>query len=86
MSDKTPLERDIERNEMFRTPIGIKILIILLVAGFCAVGIYALDLKHDLSAKEQEIALIKDIFQEERVELIEELKRLELDRDDSEAR
>ena len=80
MRDKTPLERDIECHEMLRTPIGIKILIVLLVAGFCAVGIYAIDLKQDLSAKEQEIALIKDIFQKERVELIEELKRLEFDR------
>lgn len=86
MRDKTLLERDIECHEMLRTPIGIKILIVLLVAGFCAVGIYAIDLKQDLSAKEQEIALIKDIFQKERVELIEELKRLEFDRDDSESR
>ena len=82
MNDKTPLERDIECNEMLRTPIGIKILIVLLVSGFCAVGMYTLDLKQDLYAKEQEIALIKDIFQEERVELIEEIKRLEYERDD----
>jgi hypothetical protein len=86
MSDKTPLERDIECHELIKTPIGIKILIALLVAGFCAVGIYALDLKKNLSGKEQEIALIKDVFQKERAELIEELKRLELDRDDSESR
>jgi len=86
MSDKTPLERDIECHELLRTPIGIKILIVLLVAGFCVVGIYALDLKKDISGKEQEIALMKDIFQKERVELIEELKRLEFDRYDSEAR
>lgn len=85
MNDKTPLERDIECHEMLRTPTGIKILIVLLVTGFCAVGIYAIDLKKDLSAKEQEIALIKDIFQKERVELIEEIKRLEFDRDDSES-
>jgi len=86
MIGKTPLERDIECHEMLRTSIGIKILIVLLVAGFCAVGIYAIDLKQDLSRKEQEIALIKDVFQEERVELIEELKRVELDRGDSEYR
>lgn len=81
MSDKTPLERDIECHEMLRTPIGTKILIAILIVGFCAVGIYALDLKQDLSEKEQEIVLIKDIFQKERVELIGELKRLELDRE-----
>ncbi len=86
MSDKTPLERDIERYEMFRTPIGIKILIAILIAGFCAAGIYALDLRQNLSEKEQEIALIKDAFQKEKVELIGELKRLELDLDDLESR
>jgi len=76
MEDKTPLERDIERIELFKTPLSVKILLVLLIACVAVLGIYAIDLKKKVSAKEQEIAEMKDDFQDERLELIQEIRRL----------
>jgi len=80
MEDKTPLERDIERHELSRTPLKMKILILLLLIGLISVSIYSLKLRSMLRLKEQEISEIKEIFQKERVELISQIKRLSLER------
>jgi len=76
MDDKTPLERDIERNELFKTPLSIKVLVVFLIAGLAALGLYVMDLKQRMTMKEREIAEIKELFQEERLELIEEIRKL----------
>jgi hypothetical protein len=76
MDYKTPLERDIERIELFKTPLNIKVLIVLLIAGVAALGLHTMDLKRKMTMKEQEIAEIKELFQEERLELIEEIREL----------
>jgi cell division protein FtsL len=76
MDDKTPLERDIERNELFKTPLSIKVLVVLLIAGLAALGLYVIDLEQRMTMKEREIAEIKEHFQEERLELIEEIRKL----------
>jgi Tfp pilus assembly protein PilO len=76
MDYKTPLERDIERNELFKTPLSIKVLIVLLIAGLAALGLYTLNLKQEMTIKKQEIAEIKELFQEEKLESIEEIRKL----------
>jgi hypothetical protein len=76
MENKTSLERDIERIESFRTPLGVKVLIVLLIAGLAAVGFYALDLKRKMTMKENEIVEIRKASQEERLGLMEEIRKL----------
>jgi Tfp pilus assembly protein PilO len=76
MDYKTPLERDIERNELFKTPLSIKVLIVLLIAGLAALGLYTLNLKQEMTIKKQEIAEIKELFQEEKLDSIEEIRKL----------
>ena len=76
MNEKTPLERDIERNELFKTQLSIKVLIVLLIAGMAALGLYIMDLKQKMTMKEQEIAEIKELFQGERLGLMEEIRKL----------
>jgi|Deesub1362A_J573_1020465.scaffolds.fasta_scaffold06318_3 Tfp pilus assembly protein PilO len=80
MEDKTPLERDIERHELSRTPLKVKILIFLLLIGLLGVSFYSFKLRSMLQMKEQEISEIKEMFQKERVELISQMKRLSLER------
>lgn len=59
MSDKSDLERDIELHELYRVPSGVIILIAVLIISLCALSIYAIHLKKELSRKELEIILIK---------------------------
>lgn len=76
MEDKTPLERDIERIELFKTPLSIKALLVFVIACLVALGLYTLDLRKKMKMKEEQIAEIKELFQEERLELIEDIRRL----------
>jgi hypothetical protein len=76
MSDKTPLERDIERFEMFRIPVSIKIVIVLLIVGLTITGLHAVNLQRKLSDKNEETMFIKNTLQKEKLELIGEIKRL----------
>lgn len=76
MEDKTPLERDIERNELFKTPLSVKIVIGLMIAGLAALGLYAMDLKQKMTMKEKEIAEIRKVSQEEKLGLMEEIREL----------
>ncbi len=59
MPDKTRLELDIEHCERFRTPPGVRALIILLVIAVFALGVYAFKLRQELADKQQEIILLK---------------------------
>lgn len=76
MENKTPLERDIERIESFKTPWGVKVLIVLLITCLSALGLYTLDLKKKVTIKEKEIAEIKELFQDDRSALLEEIREL----------
>jgi hypothetical protein len=76
VDDKTALERDIERNELFRTPLGVKVVIGLLIAGLAALGLYAMDLKQKMTMKEQEMAEIRKVSQEEKLGFMEEIRKL----------
>lgn len=72
MPDKTRLEMDIENIEKVRTPAAVKIVIILLLLCLCAVGAYTFSLRQELSAKEQEIAKMK-----EKIEMMGRMQELD---------
>ncbi len=77
MSDKTPLERDIETRELVRTPIIIKLLILILLSGLIAITFYTLFLKQELIRKDQEIIIMQEKFQNEKSMYIGKLKKLQ---------
>ena len=66
MSDKTPLELDIERHERFRVPASMYIIVILLLISVAAVGVYTFNLQKSLMKKNNEIALMKEEFLKEK--------------------
>jgi hypothetical protein len=77
MEDKTRLELEIEHQERYKIPISVKILTVLLLIALCAAGVYIYNLKQNLLKKEQELTLMKDDFQKEKVELLSRIKQLE---------
>lgn len=77
MSDKTPLERDIERKELAKKPLIILTLFAFFAISLGALGTYTFKLKQELSTKEQEIVLIKRTYDNEKKELLSKIKRLE---------
>ncbi len=77
MLDKSRLEKEIERYEIYKRPLGIYILIVLLFISLCAVSVYTLNLKQRLSEKEQEIILMKNSFQKEKIKLLNKIKKFE---------
>jgi hypothetical protein len=77
MFDKTRLELDVEHHEKYRIPISFKILTVFLITSLLAVCLYTFQLKQNLSKKEHEIALMKDNFRKEKVELLGRIKKLE---------
>ena len=77
MSDKTPLERDIETRELVRTPVIIKLLILILLSGLIAITFYTLSLKQELIRKDQEIIMMQEKFQNEKSLYFEKLKKLQ---------
>ncbi len=76
MSDKTPLERDIETHERYKTPVSVVVLIILLLLGLGIIVAYTFDLKQQLSDKEHQLVLQKNKFLEEKVDLLNRIKEL----------
>jgi hypothetical protein len=76
MSDKTPLERDIETRELVRTPGIIKLLIFILFSGLVIVTLYSFVLKQELVKKDQKIILMQDKFLNEKSLLLGELKEM----------
>ena len=73
MSDKTPLERDIETRELVRTPGIIKLLILVLLSGLFVVTLYTFILKQEIAKQDQEIILMQEKFKNEKSALIGEL-------------
>ena len=76
MSDKTPLERDIETRELVRTPVIIKLLILILFSALFVVTLYSFVLKQELVKKNQQIILLQENFLNEKSLLFGELKEL----------
>lgn len=77
MSDKTQLEREIERQEMARKPRGFLILAALLLICLAAAGAFAIKFRHDLSIKEKELSLIKYNCNNEKTAFSNKIKELE---------
>ena len=75
MSDKTPLERDIETRELIRTPVIIKLLILLLLSGLIVITLYTFVLKQEIIKKDQKIILMQEKFQNEKSQLLRELRK-----------
>ncbi len=79
MLDKSLLEKEIKRYEVYKRPLSIYILIVLLFISLCAVSVYTFKLKQMLSEKKHEIILTKNSFQKEKIKLLNKIKRLEED-------
>jgi len=75
-TDKTPLEKDIERREMVKIPLSAFILLIILSISLGMLGVYTIKLRQELSIKEQEIALINRNYNNEQKKLLNEIERL----------
>ena len=76
MSDKTPLERDLETRELVRTPGIMKLLILILLSGLFVTTIYSFVLKQEIMKKDQEIIRMQEKFQNEKSLLLQDLKEL----------
>ncbi len=78
MTDKTPLELAIEERERHKTPVSVKILIAILAAGLCVIGVYTFEMKQELLRSEQEKILLQENYNREKVELLSRIKKLEV--------
>jgi len=81
VDDKSQLEREIERREIVKKPLSVLILIALLSVSLGALGVYTFKLRQELLVKKEEIVLIKREFNNEKVNLINKIKRLERERE-----
>jgi len=77
VSDKSPIELDIERRELLKKPLSVLILIAVLSLFLGALAVYTFKIKQELLRKEQEIILIKSSFDKEKAELITKIRMLE---------
>ncbi|GMR03239.1 MAG: hypothetical protein BMS9Abin21_068 [Thermodesulfovibrionia bacterium] len=77
MSDKSPIELDIERRELVKKPLSVLILIAVLSLCLGALAVYTFKIKQELLGKKQEIILIKSSFDKEKAELISKIRMLE---------
>ncbi len=76
MSDKTPLERDIETRELIRTSGIIKLLIFILLSGLIVVTLYTFVLKQKIMKKDHQIILMQEKFRNENSQLLRELREM----------
>ena len=60
MSDKSPLERDIEIQEHYRIPAGVYIFIALLIAALAVSGFYIFELKRELSSAKKDLKAVQE--------------------------
>ncbi|MEN8265169.1 MAG: hypothetical protein ABFR82_17115 [Nitrospirota bacterium] len=77
MEDKTQLELAIEEGERHKTPVSIKILIAILAAGLCVIGVYTFNIKQELLKSEQERTLLQENYNREKVGFLSRIKKLE---------
>ncbi len=74
---KTRLEHELERYEETAAPLWPRVLFILLFFIICALGLYSIKLRQDISNKEDELIMIKENYHKERSDLLSRIKRLE---------
>jgi len=77
MSDKSPLEKDIERHELVKMPARVIVLFAFMLFGLGVLGIYSFKLRQELFINRQEIALIKSSFEKKSAELLNKIRMLE---------
>ena len=77
MSDKSPLEKDIERHELVKTPARVLVLFAFMLLGLGVLGIYSFKLRQELFMNRQEIVLIKSNFEKKSAELLNRIRMLE---------
>ncbi len=76
MHDRTRLEQEVEQEERSRTPASVISIVIVLIFSLCFLGVYAFKLKQDLRRIEHESAILKDTFNEEKVDLERQIRKL----------
>jgi len=77
MEDKTRLELDLEQLESYKTPPGIKALLVILIIIILFLGFHSLTLKRLIQKRDARIEEIKKDFDLERRELHEKIRGLE---------
>jgi|Deesub1362A_J573_1020465.scaffolds.fasta_scaffold00230_50 hypothetical protein len=78
MMDKTRLEHDIERHEMVRTPLCVKLLIVILMAMLAATGPYIYKLRKEIKERDLRIITMKEAFKKEKAELLRRIRESSL--------
>lgn len=61
MTDKSPLERDIEIQERYKIPAWVYFVITILIAMLVASAIYVVQLKKELSAAKKELQVTSNL-------------------------
>ena len=77
MEDKTRLELDLEQLERYKTPPGIKALIVILIIIIIFLSFHSMMLNELIQTKDERIEEIKKDFDLERRELHEKIRGLE---------
>ena len=76
MNDRSQLEKEIEHHERIITPASIKSIVVILVVSLCFLLVYAVKLKLALRRIEDESAILKDTFIQEKGDLERQLRQL----------
>jgi len=84
MIDKTKLELDIERHEMYRTPFCISLLVIILTMALITSGIYIYKLRREIEERDLKISLMKEDFKKEKAELLKRIRETHHPQDQAE--
>jgi hypothetical protein len=77
ISDKSPLEREIERRELVKTPKRVIVIVIILSLILGVLGGYAYKLRQELSEMKQNLAVTRESCAQERDTLSEKLSTIE---------
>ena len=77
MDEKTQLEHELEEHERSRTPLTVKVLLILLIAGLIASGYYNYTLQLKLAESIQKQEASKQVWQEDKLQMLKKIKKLE---------
>lgn len=76
MDDKTRLELDIENLERYKTPPGIKALLVILIIIVFLLSFHSIMMKELIQKKDARIEMLKEDFNAERKELREKIRGL----------
>lgn len=81
MTQKTPLEKDIERHELVKIPPFPLFLIAVISIALGVISIYSYNLRHELLLVRQETAVMKSGFDKKTAELLNRISMLEEEND-----